>query len=77
MSQCRSCHAPVFWVLTETGKRMPLDADPVSGGKMILYDNNTRARVAKNGEPGPRYMPHFATCPQVDDWRPKSRHRYE
>jgi hypothetical protein len=28
--ECRSCHAPIVWFeLATTGKRMPLDGDPV------------------------------------------------
>ena len=28
-AQCGSCHAPVVWAITEKGKRMPVDAEPV------------------------------------------------
>jgi len=33
---CRSCKAPILWALTETGKRMPVDAEPVEGGNILL-----------------------------------------
>lgn len=29
-SKCRSCGAPIEWVLTESGKRMPVDPDGTS-----------------------------------------------
>lgn len=29
MAKCGSCQAPVVWVETESGKRMPIDRDPV------------------------------------------------
>lgn len=44
MSACRSCDAPIAWAITETGKRMPVDAEPVVGGSILL-----RHRVV--GEP--------------------------
>lgn len=28
--ECRSCKAPVFWILTALGKRMPVNADGTS-----------------------------------------------
>lgn len=28
--KCRSCKAPVFWIITEKGKRMPVNPDGTS-----------------------------------------------
>lgn len=36
MSQCRSCHAEIEWVVTERGKNMPIDAEPVEGGNLVF-----------------------------------------
>ena len=33
---CASCKAPVLWVLTENGKRMPVDSEPVTHGNLVL-----------------------------------------
>lgn len=37
-STCRSCGAPVIWAVTASGKRMPVDAEPVEGGNVRLDD---------------------------------------
>jgi hypothetical protein len=33
---CASCKAPVIWAMTENGKRMPVDAEPVESGTILL-----------------------------------------
>jgi hypothetical protein len=33
---CSSCNAPIVWALTERGKRMPVDAEPVEDGNVLL-----------------------------------------
>lgn len=61
---CRSCNAPLLWVYTPEGRRMPLDADPIrrividaaSGDKMVGRVRNV-------------YTSHFETCPQASRWR--------
>lgn len=69
MSQsCRSCGAPVVWGVTEKGRRMPLDAEPVAWGNIELDEESGRLRVLAGDEPrlsGKRYISHFATCPEA------------
>lgn len=77
IDHCRSCHAPVIWSVTAKGKRMPVDAEPVATGNIKLFVNGSG--IVYSSKPGPseteeRYLPHFATCPQVGSWRPKARH---
>jgi hypothetical protein len=80
MSVCQSCGASVTWVLTEaTGKRMPLDPEPVdngnlqivasrSGGPVVRYVGQTpKGYVA--AKDGPRYVSHFVTCPNAAQHR--------
>ena len=69
MATCRSCGAPILWIRTQDGKRMPLDANPlphnVLGGWIIdgpvgrpyepLFDSPARTR----------YQAHWATCPKA------------
>lgn len=55
---CRSCGAPVVWVVTARGKRMPLDPPLVT---VVDDDGRThRGRVS-----------HFATCPDASKHRRK------
>lgn len=68
---CHSCGAPIVWVHTEAGKRMPIDPEPVDGGNLILdRRDGPRVTVATEGNLPPcGYVSHFATCPQAGKWR--------
>lgn len=81
-SLCRSCGAAVRWVKSaKTGRVMPLDPEPRDDGNIVLLDrwqlNLRLARVLEHDEVTqerlfgiePRYVSHFATCPQADEWR--------
>lgn len=84
-STCRSCKAPVVWVVTEAtdtkpGRKMPLDADPSRPGKaLVVEDGNLVFTGARAGDgtwivryvpKGPRhYRSHFATCPNAKSHR--------
>jgi hypothetical protein len=63
---CRTCKRPIVWAITATGKRIPLDPEPVKGGNLRLVDG--RALAARD-EPGPRFVTHFATCPFASEHR--------
>lgn len=78
--QCRSCHAPVAWVVTERGKKMPLDWAPVerteSGQGLFairLTDDGKIEAIAVTAawldDEEPVFTSHFATCPDRDKWR--------
>lgn len=76
--QCRSCHKEVRWVVTEPSlKRMPLDPIPAPDGNMWIdriEGGVPVMRVALNADGVPasvplRYVSHFVTCPDRDDWR--------
>lgn len=54
-SQCRTCQAPIVWLKTKQGNRMPVDASSAQPGDQ-MFD------VA-------RHVSHFATCPQANDHR--------
>ena len=67
----------MIWCLTEQGRKMPIDPDPVEGGNVIKLwidpDGNKVIRVLGKGEttetPRKRYVSHFATCPDSDQHR--------
>ena len=76
MSACRTCHAPVLWVVNErTGKRIPLDPEPTDllyGTRFVLTGGQSLqgaplARAAEVHEHGRRS--HFASCPEADQHR--------
>lgn len=80
MSDCRSCGAPIRWAVTATGKRIPLDPEPVDGGNVLLHEpidggESIATVVGKApapslfGDDAPRYVSHFATCPNADQHR--------
>lgn len=70
---CRSCGAAVVWAVTDAGKRMPIDPEPVVVGNLILDQRDGQYRVRSAppvATPLPkRWVSHFATCPQADKWR--------
>lgn len=84
MSVCRSCRAPIWWGRTITGKLIPVDENPVDGGNLIMTGRRVTDRTGRGTVPqvrvettaplfddddGTRYISHFATCPNSDDWR--------
>ena len=72
--ECGTCHAPVIFARTPSGKYMPLDkARDLSGTSRYAVTRGTDlalyVRVLALGEqPRPgvehRHMPHQATCPE-------------
>lgn len=70
--ECRSCQAPIIWVRTTAGRRMPLDAQPTAQGNVVLRDGV--ATVLSGPAPdGNGRMPHHATCPDAAQWRRRGR----
>jgi len=74
--ECRSCGAPMFWVTTAKGKKMPLDSEPVSNGAFVLDGDPLESgeqKVKHIGERseyrGERFSSHFSTCPDADKHR--------
>ena len=71
MSRCRSCDAEIVWAITSAGRRMPVDAAVDDGGNLVLVPDGDDPLVLVVGadDTRPRHRPHFATCPDADDWR--------
>jgi hypothetical protein len=69
---CRSCGALIAWRSTLSGRRIPVDPEPVEGGNIHVLANG---RIVVEGSDtqvwsgAPRYRSHFATCPQAGEWR--------
>ena len=76
MSRCASCAAPLRWERTETGKHIPLDAEPVPDGNIYIMHGvafviPTQPEIGDAEPEGPRFVSHFATCPNADEHRRK------
>jgi hypothetical protein len=76
VNRCRSCQAEVVWVITERGRRMPLDAEPRYDGNVVIQVDAEGQEVGhylRRGDvlkPGtPRYVSHFSTCPDAERHR--------
>lgn len=71
-SRCRSCGQIIDWAITENGRRMPLDPDPVDTGNLVVVDGV--AHPPRLGdEELPRRVSHFATCPDAGVHRKRGR----
>jgi hypothetical protein len=69
MSRCRSCNAEIIWARTESGKAMPLDAEPTEDGNVKIVGGFAVVGGLQLLDPGPRYTSHFATCPNAAQHR--------
>lgn len=58
MKTCGSCKAPIVWVATVTGKRMPVDALDKQGAPVTAVTFDAKVHTS-----------HFATCPQAAQHR--------
>lgn len=75
---CKGCGQPIAWVVTRNGKRMPIDPEYDNGGNVWIEPGEPPRVVHVGQRPlfdewplnthGP-FMPHHATCPNVDDFR--------
>ena len=74
VATCSACDEPIIWCLSEAGKHMPVDVEPVEGGNLIMSHHHPVPKVtvvSKGGRyPGQRlYTSHFATCPKAQAFR--------
>jgi hypothetical protein len=54
--------------VTPTDKSMPVDVEPVEGGNLVLVPGDPlHVRPPELGDDpdGPRWVSHFATCPNA------------
>lgn len=78
VTRCRSCERPIYWGVWPTGKKMPIDADPVTTGKLVVTyspaSNTLRLEQfnpndVKHTHNRRRFDSHFATCPDAQKHR--------
>lgn len=70
---CSTCGAPVHWGVTASGRRMPLDPGPDEGGDLVLEDGRFVAFEPLLHGDVPRYVSHFATCPDAEQHRKEGK----
>ena len=70
---CRSCGAPIRWERTVNGKAIPLDPDPVADGNFGIRNDGKVASIHGFPDDAPRYVTHFATCPNAAQHRGRPR----
>ena len=77
-STCRACHAPIFWAITDKGRRIPLNVAPRRDGNVLISRRGgvTHASVLSRVQAaGARasgkdtYTSHFADCPRASTFR--------
>lgn len=73
--KCRTCDADIIWTVTDSGKPMPVDAQPTSNGNIALSTND-KGQVVSRVVPahlafGRRDLrtSHFVDCVHADQWR--------
>ena len=75
MARCRTCTREILWALTERGKPIPIDPEPRPDGNIVLggfggvEDRVAHVLGAEETTSEPRYVSHFATCPQAETHR--------
>lgn len=66
MSACTICEAPIQWMSTITGIRLPIDPKPTPKGNIVILPSG-RIRIIpveeRDRSHGPRYTSHYQTCP--------------
>lgn len=74
-SRCRACGVAIVWAQTDMGRRMPVDAEPVAGGELELFEEyfpsgdpvepgvqRVRPRPAERPLSSPAWRGHWVTC---------------
>lgn len=73
---CRDCGAEMLWAKwKDSGKGIPLDAEPTAKGDLVLHDDGTVEKLkgleldAARERGDELFLTHFATCPNADSFR--------
>lgn len=64
-SECRGCKQTVYWIITESDRRMPVNCDVPGGLRPVRFLATGGATARDNG----RGTSHFIDCPQADRFR--------
>lgn len=78
MSTCQSCGAAIFFAVTPSGSRMPIDANPTDDGNVLVMQSRSNpddkkavvlARDAEKPRDRRLFTSHFSTCPKAAEHR--------
>lgn len=74
MTACKSCQAPVTWLHTESGLRIPVDVQPVADGNIRIIGDvahvvGATIDLLDDTDDGTRYVSHFVSCESAAEWR--------
>ncbi|MEU5848960.1 hypothetical protein [Saccharopolyspora shandongensis] len=81
ITPCPDCDEPIVWATTAKGVSMPVDAEPVNGGNVLLSVGsrgvhagvlgvNQAAGARDRGQP--LYQHHRLSCPRAYRWARRS-----
>ena len=78
MPTCKGCGQEIKWVKTFAGRNMPLDPKPV---KMVQVKDRpvmdgVQVESVKTGYMIDVYMPHWATCPKAENFKPNKEKQH-
>lgn len=81
MAECRSCGKPITWVVVaKSGKKMPIDRDPVGDGNIVKTgekDSTSGADLVAYERPGIPEQGDSVTLPMIGETIPGARARYK
>jgi len=78
-TNCQSCDAEIIWAVTASGAPAPYDLPSTDSGEWILAFGDDLKLHSRHAKPEdvragtPRYVSHFATCPDAERWRGNPR----
>lgn len=81
--RCKACNAAIYWAITPSGARQPIDhgaseqgnillVNPSGLGELLAVALSKDALTLARARPVMLRMPHHATCPDVQQFRKAS-----
>ena len=65
ISNCRSCDAPIVWMVTKRNKNIPVDLDSVTNDDDLAEAESGGKVLFEYGQ----HVCHFETCPNAKEHR--------
>jgi hypothetical protein len=68
-ASCKSCGASIVWAVTEGGRRIPLDYEPIGRTVFRLVRTHEPSEPPMALTVDAAYVTHFVTCPNAEQHR--------